>query len=234
MIKRRPLWSLLFFFLALIFITEIFLPGFAENRLRIIFYEETDSIDELQVNIRTFPALKIFSGRMDRVIIESTGVFVDGLYIDSFNVSYQDLVLEKGSFTGINTSLNVVINEDALNEYINKKYPELGDFQLRIMPDQVLLQGSIMLFDTAINIRLSGNFVVTDRQMIYFVPEDFQLENIKIPKQLLKSYVENIELVFHLKELNIPLDIDEIKSGSAELTIIGGNQEIIDSVTVNQ
>jgi len=220
--KVRLLGVSIILLVIIIIISQLFLPPFAADKLRDVFEQETDSIDKLEINIASFPALKILIGRVDHVFIESDGLQLDHLYLDSFDVSYRDIVLQKGSFYGINTYLEAVISEKAIDEYISATYPELNDFQLKITPEQVLLEGSINFFEAIFNLKLSGNFVINDQEDIYFVPDDLQVENIKIPVNLLKSYVEKVDFSFNLDELGIPLDISELKLMSGYIIISGG------------
>jgi len=220
--KGRLLGLIVIIVVTIIIISQLFLPPFAADKLRDVLEQETDSIDKLDINIASFPAIKILTGRVDHVFIKSEGVQFNNLYIDSFDVSYRDIILQKGSFYGINTYLEAVISENAIDDYISDTYPELQDFQLKITAEQVLLEGSISIFDASFNLMFSGNFVINDREDIYFVPDDFQLEDIKIPVSLLKSYIEKIDFSFNLEELGIPLDISEIQLMSAYIIITGG------------
>lgn len=223
--RKGVLWIIIFLIIVIFLISEFFLPQFAVNKLRFLFEQETKSIDKLDINIASFPALKILTGRIDHVIIKSEGLMLDNLYLKTFNIRYCDILFRKNSFTGINTHLEAVISESAINDYIKTKYPELEDFHLQITPEQVLLQGSISFFEADINLKLSGNFVINEKQEIYFIPDDFQIENIQIPVDLLKNYIEKIDFSFSLEELDIPLDISEIKLMSGYLVISGGVSE---------
>lgn len=224
--KRRGIvWLFIIGITFLILIAQLFLPQFAVNKLRNILEKETDSIDYLDVDITSFPALEILTGRIDHVVIASEGMKIDNLYLDTFNVSYRDIILKKGGFTGVNTDLEVVISEGSINDYVNSKYHDLKDFVIQITPDQVLLQGLISIFEADFQLKLSGNFVINDQQNIYFVPEDFQIEDIKVPVGLLKSYIEKLDFSFNLKELGVPMDISDINLISGFIKINGGVQE---------
>lgn len=220
--KRISAWAIVMLLLLALFISQLALPGYAAKKLRAVLEQETESIEQLNIDIATFPALKILTGRIDHVLMESVGLKINKLYLDTFNVSYRDIVLQSGGFIGINTKLEAVISEKAINEYIQDKYPDLEGFHLKIQQEQVLLQGAINFFETKFQLQLSGNFIINDKQQIYFVPNDFQIENIKIPVELLKSYIENINFSFDLEELDIPLDIREIKLKTGSLIISGG------------
>ncbi|MFP4661973.1 MAG: DUF2993 domain-containing protein [Halanaerobiales bacterium] len=220
---RGKVWVIIIFItFFLLIISQLFLPQIAVNRLRNVLEEETDSIDYLDISITSFPAMEILTGKIDYVFIESDGLMFDNLYLDTFNVSYRDIVFKKGSFTGVNTDLEVVISEQSINDYVNSRYSDLKDFDIQITSDQVFLQGLITIFEADFQLKLTGNFVINEQQDIYFVPSDFQIENIRIPVELLKSYIEKLDFSINLKELGIPLDISHINLMTGFIVINGG------------
>lgn len=221
--KKRSLWLIIILIVILFLITEIFLPGLAEDRLKKILDKRADKIENLDIKVASFPALKILLGRIDHVSVNIEGLVVDELYINHMNINYHDLIFSKTGFSGINTRLEAMVTEKSLNDYIDSKYPDLENFNVTINPEQVLMEGAIKLFEARINLKLAGNFVINDKEEIYFVPADFQLENIKIPIDLLKRYLEGLNFSFDLKELEIPLSIDELRLGSGRMIITGND-----------
>ena len=223
--RNRTLWILLIVFFLIFLGTEIYLPGIATRRLVDIFEQETEDIQQLDVNIASFPALKIFLGRVDHVSIRSQGLLFDDLYVERFNLNYRNIVLSKDSFEGVNTYFEALVTQDALNDYLKEKYPELGTFLLEINPEQILLQGEIKVLQASFNLQLSGNLLVNDKNQIYFVPDNFQVEDINIPVNFLKSYIEGLAFVIDLQTLDIPLNVDEIQIGPEYILITGEEKD---------
>ncbi|MFW5981975.1 MAG: DUF2993 domain-containing protein [Halanaerobiaceae bacterium] len=227
--RKRSLWIILFVFLLLFLAIELFLPGIANRRLVNILHDETDGIEDLEINLSSFPAFKILFGRIDHVSIRSHGLLHDHLYLERFNLNYDDIVLYRDDFVGNNSYLEAIITEDALNEYLNKKYPEMGSFLLEINPEQILLEGELKIFDVQFAFQISGNLLVNNRNQIYFVPDDLRVEEVNIPLNLIKAYIEEYTFMIDLQTLDIPIDIDEIKIGSSYILITGGREGLEDS-----
>lgn len=220
--RKKVLYFLISIVIIFFLLSELFLPGFAANMLRGVFNQEADSIDDLNINISSFPAFKILMGRIDSVEVEAEGLMIDNLYLNNINLAYRDIILEKGSFKGTNTYLETIITEESLNKYIVANYPELENFNLEISTTQVFLQGDIKFLEMFFNVQLSGNFVINDRKDIYFIPANFQIENLNIPLELLKTYIEGFDFYFNLKDLGVPVDVSEIKLNSGYIVISGG------------
>ncbi|MFW6029632.1 MAG: DUF2993 domain-containing protein [Halanaerobiales bacterium] len=227
--RKRSLWILIFIFLFVFLAIELFLPGIANRRLLEIFQQEIDGIEELEINLRSFPALKILFGRVDHVSIRSQGLLHDHLYLKKLNLNYDNITLYRDDFVGANSYLEAIITEDALNKYLSKKYPEMGNFSLQINPEQILLQGVLNLFDVKFNFQINGNLILNDESQIYFVPDDLRVEEVNVPVKLIKAYIEEFAFVIDLKTLDIPIDIDEIKTGSSYILITGGREGLDDS-----
>lgn len=225
--NRKKFICILISVVLLIFIlSEICLPALAAGFLKKLFYDKADSIDDIKVEIRTFPALKILSGKVDQLELETEGLLVNNLYVKEIRLSYQDIILKKNGFSGINTLLEAIITEEAINNYFRAEYGDLKDFQLKISPEKIILLGKIEFLSMFFNVQLSGNLVLNDNKDIYFVPVHFQIENLNIPVNVLKSYIEGFDFSFSIKELGIPLDISSIRVDHGFIVISGGKSRI--------
>src|SRR5690554_867201 len=149
--RKRWLFLILIFFFLLFLGIELYLPSIANRTIENIFEEETDEIEDLEINVSSFPALKILLGRVDHASIRAQGLTHDHLYLEQFNLNYSNIVLNKNGFHGINTYLEAMVTEEALNKYLKEKYPEMGNFSVQINPEQILLQGELNIFDIGIN-----------------------------------------------------------------------------------
>ena len=75
--------------------------------------------------------------------------------------------MKEGGFTGRNTGLEAIITEEALNTYIQAKFPELEAFSL-IRPEQVALEGRISILKCCWKFTRSGNFAVSDQRGLFY------------------------------------------------------------------
>lgn len=224
MMARRNSFIYLILALLILFILglEFFLPALMANMLKDYLRKEADDIAYMNIKIRSFPAIKMLRGKIDRAYIEIEGLSIDNLYLDKLDLQYRDILLKEDGFTGLNTGLEAVITAEAINDYIQAKFPELEAFQFQIEPEQVALEGRISIFEMLLDVQLSGNLAVSDQREVYFIPDNFRVENINIPVNLLKAYIEGLDFSFDLEELNIPLALNEIKLYSGYAILHGG------------
>ena len=224
MMARRKSFIYLIIALVIVFLLalEFFLPALMANILKDYLRKEADAIAYINVKLDSFPAIKMLRGKIDQADIEIKGLSINNLYLDKLDLQYRDVFMKEGGFTGRNTGLEAIITEEALNNYIQAKFPELEAFQLQIRPEQVALEGRISIFEMLLEVQLSGNFAVSDQREVYFIPDNFRVENINIPVNLLKAYIEGLDFSFNLEDLNIPLALDEIKLYSGYAILHGG------------
>jgi uncharacterized protein YpmS len=221
--KRNILWYFILLVLIILVSMEFYLPRLVEREIREIFQRETESIENLEIQVSSFPSLEILLKRVDRIIIEARGLSFNGLYLEDFAVEYQDIRLHDDYFTGNNTALNILITEDALNNYIKTNYPELGDFKIELNPDQVFLSGIINFFEARLQIQLAGSFTVTENNEVFFIPENFRVEKINIPGEIIRDFLQDKAFSFDLNELNLPINITQIELSSGEIRVLGNN-----------
>lgn len=221
--KRNNLWFFILLVLIILVSMEFYLPRLVEREIREIFQRETESIENLEIQVSSFPSLEILFKRVDRIIINARGLSFNGLYLEDFAVEYQDIRLHDDYFTGNNTALNILITEDALNNYIKTNYPELGDFKIELNPDQVFLSGIINFFEARLQIQLAGSFTVTENNEVFFIPENFRVEKINIPGEIIRDFLQDKAFSFDLNELNLPINITQIELSSGEIRVLGNN-----------
>jgi uncharacterized protein YpmS len=221
--KRNILWYFILLVLIILVSMEFYLPRLVEREIREIFQRETESIENLEIQVSSFPSLEILLKRVDRIIIEARGLSFNGLYLEDFAVEYQDIRLHDDYFTGNNTALNILITEDALNNYIKTNYPELGDFKIELNPDQVFLSGIINFFEARLQIQLAGSFTVTENNEVFFIPENFRVEKINIPGEIIRDFLQDKAFSFDLNALNLPINITQIELSSGEIRVLGNN-----------
>ena len=219
--KKGFFWNIVLVLLVIFLAAELLLPRLASRQLEEILRRETEQIESLKIAVSSFPAPEILLGRLDFVDIKAAGVIVEGLYLDSLSVEYRDIILRDHSFTGDNTFLEILVKEEGLNQYIQTKYPELKDFKLVLLPGQVLLGGVINFLEATINLQLTGRLFITEQAEVEFIPENLQVEDVQIPVNLIRKYVNQPGFSFDLKELAIPLRIDRIEVSTGALRIIG-------------
>lgn len=222
--RKGHLWNLVLLFLIIMLFSELFLPGIAERKLTAILQKETDGIEDIEIKLATFPSLKVIIGQINYAELMATGVVIENLRLEHLDLKYRDVKLKSGSFTGENTTLDIIIIESDINQYIKDRYPELADFKIKLLPEQAILNGSINFFDTGIKIQLSGELDITEEKKIVFIPINFQIEEVNIPVNLVKRYINDLGFSFDLKNLTIPLNMKKIDIREGQIRVLGGSE----------
>ncbi len=222
--RRRRSFLINFILLVLLLVLggELLLPGLAEKRFRSAFLKETDSIENLEVKISSFPSLKILSNRFDYVKIDARGIRVEEIYLDHLSGEFENVELKEGIITGKNTDLEILISEDAINNYIQSSYPSLEGFQLELDPGRVYLKGYIKIFEARIAVQLAGSMVINGVNKLFFIPEELQVEEINISTSIFQELIEEKGFSFDLNSLGLPIEIEDIKVTGDEIRLAGG------------
>ncbi len=218
---KTPYLKVILIICLLFIMIEIYLPVMAENRIRGIIENQIDEVSSLKVEVASFPALEVLIGKIDYVGVDAEGVIVEGLFINKLFARYREVAYSKNSFQGINTDLDIVITEKALNDYTHDRYPELQNFKITLQPDLVVLKGFLNIFEARIGIELGGRMTIDEDKVVAFIPESLQVEDINIPSSLLQKYLNNLGFIFDLKNLNIPLQVEDIIISQGEIRIYG-------------
>ncbi len=213
---------ILFIILLLYLVTKIFLPVVAEREIKQNIVKNVDDVQVLEVDADSFPVWEILLSRIDRVEVKASNLVVDNLCINSFITKHRNLYIEDKKIKGENTDLKLVITEQALNEYISKKYPGLNKFHIKFMSQQAYLSGQVNFFNKKVNIQLAGKFNVQEKNIINFEPLNLKIEKLEIPGDLIKKFIEDTGFVIDLNNLNISLNVEKIKIDSSRIYLLGG------------
>ena len=213
---------ILFIILLLYLVTKIFLPVVAEREIKQNIVKNVDDVQVLEVDADSFPVWEILLSRIDRVEVKASNLVVDNLCINSFITKHRNLYIEDKKIKGENTDLKLVITEQALNEYISKKYPGLNKFHIKFISKQAYLSGQVNFFNKKVNIQLAGKFNVQEKNIINFEPLNLKIEKLEIPGDLIKKFIEDTGFVIDLNNLNISLNVERIKIDSSRIYLLGG------------
>jgi len=219
---KRNLFFLLAIFLLILLGMQILLPSMAERKIKRTMIENINEYQELKIKASAFPAWKILFSRLDFLKISGTEVKLNDINLKSIKASYRNISYSRGEILGENTDFKIVLTAADLNEYLEENYDGLNDYSIHLLPGQVFLQGSIILFDARINLELSGNFSIEKKSRVYFNPERFKIEEISIPSTFLKTLIAEMDFYFDLNQLSIPINLEEIKISEDSLVLLGG------------
>lgn len=219
----RKKWSLLIIIILLLYLVlELALPLLAEKEIRQGFEQDFDRIENLEVDVNSFPVLEILLSRTDRLTITGSSLYYSGLEIRDLLLEYEDVSWREQKIRGDNVDLKLVVTEKGLNEYIAENYSELSDFELEFNPESVLLTGSINVFNNKIEVEIAGELVLEGNNQLVFEPENIQLDRISLPSSLLENVLEKVEFRLNLDRFDFPLEIEVVKIEEDRCQLLGG------------
>ncbi|MGM0501208.1 MAG: DUF2993 domain-containing protein [Bacillota bacterium] len=218
--------------IVLIASTEVLLPNYVGNRLENSLKAEVDSYHQLNLEVDSFPALKLLVAAADEVKVTGQDIVVEDLKLEQLKAEFRNLKLKEiagewETVRGENTELEIIITEKDINRYLITK-EELAAFErikLDITPQQVILNGIITLFSAEVNLQLTGNFTVVDAQKIVFNSEQLAVENFLVSTSSIQQLKEKLQFELDLTELPLPLEVKEVELAKDRLIIKGFEDE---------
>ncbi|MFW6237657.1 MAG: DUF2993 domain-containing protein [Halanaerobiales bacterium] len=215
----------LFILVLLVLLGELFLPSYVKKEVENHLRGQVRESENLEVEIASFPALKLLFSRADRVFLEADKLNLEGLVLRSVDLRYNNVSIQSGRLTGENDYIFLKIDEEAVNNHVDENHRRLKDFRLSFTPEQVYMEGNIDLFGNEIEVKLVGNLVLRKDNIISFVPGDLQIEEYRVSEELIRNVAGGFDFSFDLSKLQIPLNPEEISIREGEIHVVGGRKE---------
>lgn len=119
------------------------------------------------------------------------------------------------------TQIFAIVDETALNEYLDLHYPDLNS-DLRVRKGGVILSGWAFIFNNRVSIELEGELKAITEKHLRFFPTRLIIAGRKITGTLLKIVGEQLPMEFEIME-GWPLKINSfnIKDRKIEITMKG-------------
>lgn len=201
---------------------EIFLPRYYEKLVRDSLQKQMTAVDSLEVQISTHPALLLLTGKVERGNLLARGVQINHLRLNKLEARYVDLTFtqsEQGlkSSGGQNLYFQAEILEEDLNNYLKTTLPQFDLIEVELKADYATLN---LRFKDWIDLKLTGTLVVVDKYQIRFVPKEDK--NDELPSFLVSQILSFLVFDLGLKELPVPLDLQQIKIVDQRMLALGG------------
>lgn len=232
--KRYLLFILILILGLVVGISEVLLPAYYAEQVESGLRKQVSRVEGLDVKISSRPALLLLTGRIQHGSVMAKemrlqGAEVQDLQIEEVTASYKNLVIANTpegvkAVAGTNTFFRAKFREADLNQYLNRRFQDFEQLKLDLKEDLATLALQVTLFNTKISLKIAGNFQVVDQQVIRFVPQDLELENVKIPSILLNQLAKQVEFEIKLQEYPLPLDLQEIRIEEGNLLVLGGTE----------
>lgn len=212
--------------------SQFLLPRYTAQQLRKSVGEEVDEYKTLEIEINSWPALKLLVKAADQVQIRADEITIDKLRLAELRAKFKNLQLQEKNgewqaIKGENTELDILITEADLNNYLRAQ-KELDIFEkikLDITPQQVILKGLISIFNAQVRLQLTGDFTVIKDKKIIFSSDKLAVENFLISTSSIEQLKEKLQFELDLTELPLPLDVREVELAKDQLKIKGPTRE---------
>ena len=89
--KRWPYWALALLAVGVLAASQIVLPSLVANHIEQAFHDGYPGAEFIQVQVAAWPALKIITGRFDRLHLDARLFSQGGLEVDAFLVDAKEL-----------------------------------------------------------------------------------------------------------------------------------------------
>lgn len=216
--NRRRLLKTLGAFLILFLALEFGLNMWLRSGLRRGLVADSEASYQIETEMGWLRLTDIIGGRMNRISINARNCTLNDL-------RYSKLVLESRGFrfdfpvllrerrlkiTAMQeTRINGVIDEAALNEYLNLRYPEYQS-AVRIKPGGLIFAGSARVLNNNLPIILEGELKVVAERRLRFYPTRLTIAGRKVSASLLRIVGEQVPLEFGIME-GWPLQISDFQ-----------------------
>lgn len=150
----------------------------------------------------------ILAGKVNRVQINARNCLLNDLrysrlVMDSEGFRFDLGVLLKEKRFKIRemerTRINGVIDESALNDYLDLRYPEYQS-NVKLKPGGLILSGTARILNQLIQVQLEGDLKVISQKKLRFYPTRLRIANNNISGSLLRIVSEQVPLEFSIME----------------------------------
>lgn len=222
------LFRITLFFFLLAIVGQFFMPRTVANAMESAL-EEQWQLQEVQVNIHAFPAIKILTGNVDKaeIFVPSTifgGLPVNNLYIELYKINVNVIsVLQKDFDYEMHRAGTVqfIITEEGLNEYLQANpISGLGNVSVELSQDISSIHTQVTILGSQVNFTLLGRFILKDGNLI-FLPEDLKVDNYSLGDMVKDKFEAGTNFEFKLGDLPYDTKLDRLESAEKKITVYG-------------
>ncbi len=217
-----------FIFVLLIIVAQFFLPGTVATAMEKALHEQWQ-LQEVQVKVHAFPAVKILTGKVDKAeIFISETVFgmvpINDLYMELLEININVISVLQKDFNYEMQRAGTVefkITEEGLNKYLQENpIGGLNNVSVELNEDLSKVKSQITILGTKVDFTLLGRFALKDENLV-FVPEDFKVDEHSLG-ELFKDRIETgTNLAFNLGTLPYDTKLNRLETGVKTITFYG-------------
>ncbi|MEW6621859.1 MAG: DUF2993 domain-containing protein [Bacillota bacterium] len=214
--------------LAVMIIIQVMLPQTISTAMEQAL-EEHWELQNVKVDIKAFPAVKILWGRVDRAEVYVPAFNLGIMPVNHLKISLQNIKID--IIKAVNKEFSYIaeqpgrieffVTQEGLNEYL-KQNPITGisDVSIELKDSQSIVKCQIMLLGRNINLSLLGRFSL-GKDSLVFVPEDLVVQDHSLGDVFKDRVKTGVNLEVNL--INLPFDtrLTGLEAGDGYLKFTG-------------
>lgn len=224
---------ILIILLLVFLLSEWLIPPLITQNFREVLFLSLDRVEELVVEIESFPAFFLLLGQADDLYLAGEGVEIQGLTIHSWEGRHDNLRFppiwkwqsEDWEITGSNSFIEIQVKEEDLNNYIQSTFEDLLQLRISLLEEGVHLYTDLEVYNMALQAKIEGFFQVAGPQRVDFVPRDISIENFKLPDVMVEYLMEELDFYLDLTEIPLPIHVTDVITLEGEVFFRGGERE---------
>lgn len=210
----------------LVSITEIGMNLWVRSVLRREFIKAPGQKSQITTQVSWLSLGNLLTGKVNQISIKAHNCLLKDLRYAELKINcrgfwfdlpkmYKEKSLEIIKMD--TTQIHGVIDEQAFNEYLDTRYPEI-DSNLRIKSGGLILSGWTNLFNKLVFIELEGDLKASSERQLRFYPTKLNIAGQKVSGTLLRIVGEQLPIEFGIME-GWPLKISGLNLGEKRIEL---------------
>lgn len=213
-------------------IAEIGLNLWVRSVLRRELIEAPGRKSQITTHIGWLSMRTLLAGKVNQISVKANNCLLKDLRYAELRIDCQGFwfdvakMFQEKSLVIIGmepTQIIGVIDEQALNEYLDMRYPEI-DSDLQIKSGGLILSGWASIFSKRVLIELEGDLKAISARQLRFYPTKLIIANQKVSGALLRVAGEQLPIEFGIME-GWPLKISGLTVGENRIQLTMENTE---------
>ncbi|MDQ7794211.1 MAG: DUF2993 domain-containing protein [bacterium] len=214
-------------------LAEVFLPRTVERGLEVGLANMLGGDPE--VELRSFPALKLLLGRFDRITVDSQNVPAGRLLVDHLTSTLEDVAINMPALLLDRTlvvervsrqTVTLRLSEESLRRYLAEAVPGLDEHQVTLQGGVASLRGRLDLRPRAVRLGVEGGFRIDadDPSRVLYDIQRLSFDGVPVEGSFLPKLVEMLggpEVFIDLDRSPMPLRATAVRVDAGWLIIEG-------------
>lgn len=223
-VVKRLIVLILFIFV----ISQLFLPAAVSKWLEGEFFSELNSPEHIEVGVSSFPAVKMFTGKIDKVYVKVDNFRYNDISFAEADFLFEDFkfkvnkLFSEESYFSLESQgkASFKMKEDDFADFLTKRLPGSKNMDVNIFADRIIINGISTAAGKDIKLEILGALKMEEGKPV------FRTEEINIGKHNLDSLsIEKLKaemtFEFDLENSKLPLEITDVFLEEGSIIIEG-------------